>query len=77
MTDDSAPECLPSKLAELTINSKLRLRRRASFKRADQVRVRSGVILTVAETAREQGIDLALPTRVVLFHDQPEEGDGD
>ena len=73
--DDPAPECLPWELADSTVN--LRLRWWTKARRADQVSVRAQVIRALFRTAKKEGIDLAYPTRVLLFHDQTEATDGD
>lgn len=72
---EPAPDCLPWELAESTIN--LKVRWWSASQKADQVEVRGRVILALFRTAKENGIDLAFPTQVVLFHDQTEETDGD
>lgn len=70
-----APEVLPWELDSSSVN--LKARWWADSKRSDQVRVRSAVILSIFQKAKEMGVDLPFPTQVVLFHDQTEERDGD
>lgn len=72
---DPAPDCFPWELAESTVNLKLRWWAKAA--QVDQVEVRGRVILAVFRAAKRDGIDLAFPTRVLLFHDQTEQTDGD
>lgn len=70
-----AAEVLPWAVAESTIT--IRARWWTASKRTDVVHVAARVIQTIAETANAEGIDLAYPTRTLLFHDQTEDGDGD
>ncbi|MEQ9662636.1 MAG: mechanosensitive ion channel family protein [Parasphingopyxis sp.] len=72
---DPAPEVLPWKLNDSTLD--LRARWWAQSPRAEQLDVRSRVLLAIYDTAAEKGIDLPFPTQVMLFHDQTEEADGD
>lgn len=72
---DPQPEALPWELAESTVN--VRLRWWTHSMRSDQVHVRARVIAAVFKAAKENGVDLAFPTQVLLFHDQTEEVDGD
>lgn len=72
---DPAPEALPWVLNGSSVD--LLVRWWASSTRADQVHVRSRVILAIHQAAVANAIDLPFPTRVVLLHDQTEETDGD
>lgn len=72
---DPAPEALPWKLNESTVD--LRLRWWADSVRTEQVHVRARVVRAVFDAARTHGIDLPFPTTVMLFHNQTEDADGD
>jgi small conductance mechanosensitive channel len=72
---DPPAEALPWELAESTVN--IRLRWWTHSTRAEQVHVRARVIAALFKAAKANGIDLAYPTQVLLFHDQTEEVDGD
>lgn len=72
---DPAPDVLVWELAESSKN--IRLRWWTSPKRGEVVKARDAVLQSVAEALSRAGMDLPFPTRVVLFHDQTEETDGD
>lgn len=72
---DPAPEIVPWKLGDSTID--LRARWWAASRRSDQIDVRADVLIAIYETAKAKGIDLPFPTQVMLFHDQTEDSDGD
>lgn len=72
---DPPPEVLPWELGDNAVT--LRARWWTDSLRTHVVHVRSAVILAIFEAAQARGIDLPFPTRVVLFHDQTEETDGD
>ena len=55
----------------------LKVRWWTASKRATVVAVRAGVIEAIKRALNEAGIDIPFPTRVVLFHDQTDEYDGD
>lgn len=68
-------EVIPWALNDSTVDLKVRWWGDAS--RLGQVLLKGRVILAVAKTAKEHGVDLPFPTSVVLLHDQTEEVDGD
>jgi len=72
---DPAPEALVWDLAESSKN--IRLRWWTAPKRGEVVKVKDAVLQGVAEALSREGMDLPFPTRVLLFHDQTEETDGD
>ncbi|WP_137179663.1 mechanosensitive ion channel family protein [Roseomonas sp. AR75] len=55
----------------------IRVRWWTDSKRSQVVAAQGRVISTVRAALREAQMDLAYPTRMVLLHDQTEEGDGD
>jgi small conductance mechanosensitive channel len=71
VADDPAVEVLPWSLDESTIT--LRTRWWCDSKRTAVVHTTARVVQAVAAAAREHGIDLAFPTRVVLLRDEREE----
>ncbi len=71
---DPAPEAVPWELAGSTVNLKVRWWTKSS--RAKLVLVQGRVISAVKEALTEASIDLPFPTRVVLWHDQTDEFDG-
>ncbi|RZI54103.1 MAG: mechanosensitive ion channel family protein, partial [Pseudomonas sp.] len=75
VSSDPAVEVIPWGLNDSTVDLKVRWWSGSS--RLDQVHVKGRVILAVAKTAKDHGVDLPFPTSVVLFHDQTEEVDGD
>lgn len=72
---DPPPDALVWDLAESSKN--IRLRWWTAPKRGDVLRVRDAVLQSVAEALSAAGVDLPFPTRVLLFHNQTEEIDGD
>ena len=72
---DPAPDVLVWELAESSKN--IRLRWWTSPQRGEVVKARDAVLQAVAEALSGAGMDLPFPTRVLLFHDQTEEVDGD
>jgi small conductance mechanosensitive channel len=72
---DPAPDAIPWALDASTVNIKLRWW--TASERASVVAVQGRVIEAVKKALTEAGIDIAYPTRVVLFHDQTEATDGD
>lgn len=75
VAQDPAPDALPWALDSSTVN--IRVRWWTDSQRASVVHVHARVIQAVKQALSEAGIDLPFPTRVVLFHDQTEEVDGD
>jgi small-conductance mechanosensitive channel len=72
---DPAPEALPWELDGSTVNIKVRWW--TDSRRSNVVEGKSRAIAAIKKALTENGIDLPFPTRVVLFHDQTEEVDGD
>ncbi len=72
---DPPPEVLVWELAASTTN--VRLRWWSKPDRPTVVKLRDAVLAQVRDRLPKAGIDLPYPTRVVLFHDQTEETDGD
>ena len=72
---DPAPDVLTWDLAGSSVN--LRVRWWTDPTRANVVRVRDRVLVSITEAMAAESIDLPFPTQVVLFHDQTEETDGD
>ena len=72
---DPAPDVLAWELDSSTVN--LKVRWWTASKRGTVVAVRGRVIETIKRALNEAAIDLPFPTRVVLFHDQTDETDGD
>ena len=72
---DPAPEAFPWALDASTVNIKVRWWSHSL--RVDVVHARGRVILAIQRSLVKAGIDMPFPTRVVLFHDQTEETDGD
>lgn len=72
---DPAPDVLVSSLAPSAVS--LRLRWWTHSRRADVLDVQDRVVCAVKAALTRQGIDIPFPTRVILFHDQSEETDGD
>jgi small-conductance mechanosensitive channel len=75
VAQNPAPDALPWALDGSTVN--IRVRWWTDSQRASVVHVHARVIRAVKQALSEAGIDLPFPTRVVLFHDQTEEIDGD
>lgn len=72
---DPAPEAIPWALDGSTVNIKVRWWTESH--RASVVEMQGRVISAIKDALTENGVDLPFPTRVVLFHDQTEETDGD
>lgn len=72
---EPAPDVLAWELAESTLN--VRARWWSKPDRPTVVRLRDEILSSIRARLPEAGIDLPFPTRVVLFHDQTEETDGD
>ena len=72
---DPAPEAIPWALDASTVN--IRVYWWSAPERASVVQTRGRVIAAVKRALAGAGIDLPFPTRVVLWHDQTEETDGD
>lgn len=72
---DPAPDVLLVDLAASTVN--LRARWWSDPKQLNVLQVQDRVLANIKRTLTEHGIDLPFDTRVVLFHDQTEETDGD
>ena len=71
---DPIPEAIPWALDASTVN--IRVYWWSAPDRAHIVHTRGRVIAAVKRALTEAGIDLPFPTRVVLWHDQTEETDG-
>jgi small-conductance mechanosensitive channel len=71
---DPAPEAIPWELDGSSVNIKVRWWTDA--RRNKVVAARGEVIVALKTALSEAGIDLPFPTRVILFHDQTEAGDG-
>ncbi|AKO98676.1 Small-conductance mechanosensitive channel [Marinovum algicola DG 898] len=72
---DPAPEALPWSMD--ADGNTVRLRWWTKSPRADVVQVFARVIKEVYNALDAKGVDMPYPTRMVLFHDQTEETDGD
>lgn len=72
---DPAPEAIPWSMD--ADGNTIRLRWWTGSQRADVVKIWGQVIRDVYNALDKAGVDLPYPTRMVLFHDQTEEGDGD
>ncbi|KNG93773.1 mechanosensitive ion channel family protein [Pseudaestuariivita atlantica] len=72
---DPAPETIPWDMA--MDGNTIRLRWWTAPERADVVHIYGRVIQQVYQALDKAGIDMPYPTRVVLFHDQTDEHDGD
>lgn len=72
---DPAPEALPWSMD--ADGNTVRLRWWTRPQRGDVVHVYSEVIKKVYNALNEAGIDMPYPTRIMLFHDQTEDTDGD
>ena len=73
--DNPSPDVLTVDLAASWIT--IRARWWSDPQRADVLQVQDRVLAAIASKLPENGIDLPFETRVVLFHDQTEETDGD
>jgi small-conductance mechanosensitive channel len=69
------PEAIPWELDSSSVNLKVRWWTRSQ--RSSVVAARGRVIAAIKRALNEASIDIPFPTRVVLFHDQTEEIDGD
>ena len=69
------PDAIPWALDASTVNIKVRWW--TDSRRASVVQMQGRVIGAIKRALSDAGIDLPFPTRVVLFHDQTEETDGD
>jgi small conductance mechanosensitive channel len=72
---EPAPEAIPWELDGSSVN--IRVRWWTKSIRREVVASRGEVITALKKALVEEGIDLPFPTRVILFHDQTEEADGD
>ena len=70
-----APDAFAWEIGESSVNIKVRWWTKSV--RGDVVGTRGRVIRAIKEALTEAQIDIAYPTRVVLLHDQTEDGDGD
>ncbi len=70
-----APEVIPWDLAGSSVN--LRVRWWSESKRMSVVLARGRVIAAIRDSLTAAQIDMPYPTRVVLFHNQTDESDGD
>ena len=73
--DDPAPEAIPVAIADSSNN--IRLRWWTKSDRASVIHTFGRVIENAYKRLDAAGFDLPYPTRVVLFHDQTDEHDGD
>ncbi|MBP5977390.1 mechanosensitive ion channel family protein [Brasilonema sp. CT11] len=73
---DPAPDVLLMDLAESSVNIRARWWINPP-RRADDLTSRDRVLSAIKKNLLENGIDLAYPTRQILFHDQTEKTDGD
>ena len=73
---DPAPDVLLVGLGPSTVNLRARWWIEPP-RRSDALDSQDGVLLAIKKTLSAHGIDLPFETRVVLFHDQTEETDGD
>jgi small-conductance mechanosensitive channel len=69
------PEVIPWELDSSSVN--LRVRWWTQSPRSNVVAARGRVIAAIKRALNEAAIDMPFPTRVVLFHDQTEDIDGD
>jgi len=74
--DDPAPDALVVKLADSSINIRLRWWVKPP-RQMDILQSQDVVLEKVADTLLQNGFDLPFPTQQILFHDQTEESDGD
>jgi small-conductance mechanosensitive channel len=72
---EPAPEAIPWAFGESAVI--VRLHWWSSSRQLDVIETRGRVIAAVKRALAEAGVDVPFPTRVVLFHDQTEETDGD
>ncbi|MBD2484976.1 mechanosensitive ion channel family protein [Planktothrix sp. FACHB-1365] len=69
------PDAIVVDLAESTVNIRARWWIQPP-RRADALDLQDKVLTAIKNKLVSQGIDLAFPTQVILFHDQTEENDG-
>jgi small-conductance mechanosensitive channel len=74
--DDPAPDALVVKLADSSINIRLRWWVQPP-RQFDILNSQDVVLEKVADALLSEGFDLPFPTQQILFHDQTEESDGD
>ncbi len=74
--DDPAPDALVVKLADSSINIRLRWWIHPP-RQMDILQSQDVVLEKVADAMLSNGFDLPFPTQQILFHDQTEESDGD
>jgi small-conductance mechanosensitive channel len=74
--DDPAPDALVVKLADSSINIRLRWWVQPP-RQLDILNSQDVVLEKVANALLSEGFDLPFPTQQILFHDQTEESDGD
>jgi small conductance mechanosensitive channel len=72
---EPAPDVVPWEVDSSSVN--LKVRWWTASKRGTVVAVRGRVIETIKRALNDASIDIPFPTRVVLFHDQTDEADGD
>ncbi len=74
--DDPAPDALVVKLADSSVNIRLRWWVQPP-RQMDILQSQDIVLEKVTNTLLKNGFDLPFPTQQILFHDQTEESDGD
>lgn len=74
--DDPAPDALVIKLADSSVNIRLRWWVQPP-RRFESLNAQDVVLEKVAKALKAEGFDLPFPTQQILFHDQTEETDGD
>jgi len=75
VSSDPMPVVIPWEFAGSSVNLKV-IWWTAPYQ-AEVLAVRGAIVTSLRRSMRDTGIDLPFPTRVVLFHDQTEEADGD
>jgi small conductance mechanosensitive channel len=73
--DQPAPDAITMAYDDSTVT--IRARWWTDTARSNVLIVRDRVLREIKKRFTEEGVDLAFPTQVVLFHDQTEEADGD
>ncbi len=73
---DPPPEVLLVKLADSTVNLRLRWWIKPP-RQMDMLSAQDAVLTAIKDRLTENGIDMPFPTQQILFHDQTEETDGD
>ena len=76
MLNDPAPDAIVVKLADSSINIRLRWWVKPP-RQMDILNAQDIVLEKVANALVSEGFDLPFPTQQILFHDQTEESDGD